>query len=159
MNVSFEKLKTLNHEELEKLLGWGIQRQLRWAVMMVTALIALLQLYLHMNQKYFPYTSNIVSNGIWQLLGLTTILVLVTSGLLLSETRTIDYYYYVAKIEGFWVNNNTELKDKRLKKEEVFTMQGLLDRLLMNCPKNAKLASVSLSLLGIITLFVLLPLL
>lgn len=154
MEVRFDKLSKLTTRRLEKLLGWQIQRQLRWAVILVTDLVALLQLYFQI-KGYFSGT-NIVDSIDSHFWGLVVIIGFVMFVLWVCEGRAIDYYYYVGKIEEIWAIKQKEVKMER---NEIFTPVGKrFDNFVMRCPSNAKWIIRLTSMFAVIASFLLPPL-
>ena len=94
----FKVIEKLGISELEKLLGWGIQRQLRWAVFTVTHLIALLTIFIQLNGNVdLSRNVPILDGSIFYML--VSILALVLLGLFFCIGQVTEYYIYVGKIE------------------------------------------------------------
>jgi hypothetical protein len=55
-------LEKLNSEEIEKLYGWAIQRQLRWAVFTATLVVALLIVYMKLSELMRLTLSSMLNN-------------------------------------------------------------------------------------------------
>lgn len=157
MPVEYSRLKDLECPELERLISWETQRQLRWAVFLVTSLVALLQLFLHTSSKYYSLSIHTVpsklANEPFGLLFTLMLVVIVTLCLLVCERRTINYYYHVAEIQEIWIKKKEKIKD--LKRENAFSVGKWLDHFVMRCPTNAKNFSTFVTLVMVIILFIL----
>jgi len=133
-NISDEKLRKLEQDKLEKLIDWGIQRQLTWSIFAVTAIIALVTLFVEITRECST-SQEIVT---WSIV----FYVILVIGLWSSMRNYIDYYRYVAKIEKFY-------SDKfGIYRQEIFLIiNKRMDNLILNHPTLLKAGLYLLSLL------------
>ena len=146
--VDYKALEKLPSEDLKELLAWGIQRQLRWAVLSVTLLLALLTVFIEINRGIDEFAGSqgepaTVLEGLMMCLSMFYVILVV---LVFVEGRAIDYYYYVARIEEMWIDKRTTEKwwtlcvpignSRRRRRRHVFSVQKHVDRYIMDCKSN-----------------------
>lgn len=130
--IDYGLIEKLDAKHLEKLMDWGIQRQLRWAVFTVSLFIALITVALRINENFNLYSSKIVENS-FEFWGLIPILFLIMIGLWLSMGQLIDFYLYIGKLEGILLRINFQ-KDlnrqgiqRSLNRDNVFIVNNRLE--------------------------------